>query len=304
MKKSVLAVATAFCLAVGSVASAATLTLDARYALDPTLSDPKSNFAPQGLGYDPVARELLFAQQSTNAIYRTDLMGGLLGSRTIGQIVYTPRDNYTPIANHTTSVASDGTRYFFSDYTANRGGFDLYMMDKSAGPAVAASSEIAGYGGYPIDVRNGNLYRTNTSNQYHYGNLNQLRISSLADIDGPTTTLNLIGAIGIGDIAVDTGSNSLFTIDYLTSAAIRRFDLETGLLLDTYDLGLDGLSAGITYAEGKLYHYDWVSDKGSLLSVYDVDYGTGITPVPLPASSLLLLGALGGLAALVRRKKA
>ena len=42
-------------------------------------------------------------------------------------------------------------------------------------------------------------------------------------------------------------------IDYTASATLRRFDLTTGNELDSFALGIDGLTAGLTYANDKLY---------------------------------------------------
>jgi len=272
-------------VALAQAAPAQALTFEATYALANQLADPNSNFNPQGLGYDTGSNELLFMQQSAQTIYRTDLTGTITGSRAVGY-------------NHTTSVAGDGTNYYFSDYTGNSGGLDVFAIGKASGSAAALSSEIAGYGGYPIDVRAGNLYRTEASTGYGYGNLDELRISSLAAPDTILQTLTLAGSVGIGDIAVDEAGGSVWTIDYLASAAIRRFDLATGALLETHLLGLDGLTAGITYADNKLYYYDWQNGSGSTLSVYAIP-----ASVPEAASFGLLALGLAGLGLAARRRR-
>ena len=84
---------------------------------------------------------------------------------------------------HTTSVASDGANYYVSDYTSNTSGSDLYPVDKTTGVAVNMSTDVAAFGGYPIDVRDGNLYRTEISTTYNGSNLKQIRISAVATSD-------------------------------------------------------------------------------------------------------------------------
>jgi len=291
LKQSIKHTIAGLALAIASgPAFAASMSLDNTFALDNLLAYPDSNFHPQGLGYDTGSNELLFMQQSSRTIYRTDLSGNINGSLAPAPVQFRPGSAGTSTLNYTTSVAGDGTNYYFSDYTNNTVGYDLYSADKTTGTGGAISSEVAGYGGYPIDVRDGKLYRTQASTGYNWTNLNQIRISSIATPDSITQTLTLTGSNGIGDIAVDSANNNVWTIDYTAGASVRRFDLSTGALLDTFALGLDGLTGGITYADNKLYYYDWNDGSGSTLSVYSL---SGIAAVPVPASLPLLAGALG-----------
>ena len=279
---------------------AAPISLVNTYSLPNTLADPSSNFHPQGLGYDSSAGELLFMQQSSNTIYRTDLTGNLLGSRTIGPIIFRSDGATASTANFTVSVAADGIQYYFSDYTNNSTGYDLYSVGKTSGPASAISTETAGYGGYPIDVRNGLLYRTNFSTTYNYGNLNQIRTAAVGSPDTILSTVTLAGAVGIGDIAVDPLSNTVWTLDYLANASIRQYDLTTGNLIETHNVGLDGLTAGLTLdGSGNLYHYDWKSGSGSTLSVFS----HASSPVPEPTSMALFGLTALGMGVMRRRRK-
>lgn len=279
-------------------ANAGLLTLDYSNVLDNQLADPSSNFHPQGLGYDTGSNELLFIQQSSNTIYRTDLFGSITGSRTIGSTPYTAFGHTATTAHHTTSVAGDGVNYYFTDYTANSNGYDLYSLGVSSGSAGALSSEVAAYGGYPIDVRDGLLYRTETSSAYSWANLNEIRISDLNSVDSILSTVILDTTFGIGDIAIDSARNEVWTLDYLSSAALRKFDLTTGDLLESFDLGLDGLTAGLTYANNTLYYYDWNSGSGSTLSAYSMSS----VKVPEPGSIALLAIGIAGLSFTRRRK--
>ena len=76
-------------LGIGGASSgeAASLTLENTYNLSAALSANQSNFNPQGLGYDASTNELLFMQQWTNTIYRSDLtgsVGGIFAARVKG----------------------------------------------------------------------------------------------------------------------------------------------------------------------------------------------------------------------------
>ncbi len=278
--------------ALSGLAYGQTLTLDYTVPLDNTLADPNSNFSPQGLGYDTSSGELLYMQQSSNTIFRTDLNGVITGSRVIG-------------FNHTTSVAGDGVYYYFSDYTANNSGLDLFRIDVSPpNSATSISAEVAAYGGYPIDVRQGNVYRTENTVSYDWSSLSQIRISSLGSVD-TFTTLNLATTNGIGDIAVDVACNVVWVIDYSATASLRQFDLVTGSELANFPLGLDGLTAGLTFANNKLYYYDWNNGSGSTLSAYSISGsicgGMSATPVPTISAYGLALIALGLLLVASRR---
>ncbi len=257
------------------------------HALDNRLADPAANFHPQGLGYDTETDQLLFMQQSSQTIFATSLTGAIESTQAIG-------------FQNTTSVAGDGGDYYFSDYSGNVLGLDLYAYDKATSSASVLSSEIAAYGGYPIDARDGTLYRTGPSTSYDWGDLDTLRISSIAAPDVILRTTALATTAGIGDLAIDTGRNAVWVLDYSATASIRVFDLLTGSLQETFALGLDGLDAGLTYADDRLYYYNWRSGSGSTLSVYGVTPPTPPTETPLPGTAALLAAALGAAGALRR----
>ncbi len=284
---------------------AATLTLANTFALASELSRTAFNFHPQGLGFDTGSNELLFAQQATNRIYRTDLTGMVTGYTAIDGLFFRPNGDFTGFTQYVTSVAGDGEYYYLSDYTGNTSGYDLYSVGKTGGAATALSSETAAYGGYPIDVRDGLLYRTGASSSYNWDELNSIRISKMDAPDTVVQTVALSMPSGIGDIAVDSMRNNVWTLDFGASASLRRFDLATGTLLDVFSLGLDGLTAGITFADDTLYFYDWNTAGTSTLSVYDfVDDGADPFPatIPLPATLPLLAVALGVVLGMGRRR--
>lgn len=269
-------------LVVNSFANAGIITLDNTLNLNDALADTESNFHPQGLGYDTATNELLFFQQSSQIIYRTDLEGTIQGALNVN-------------LHHSTSVAGDGGSYYASDYTSNGSGTDIFSVNKTTGVRQGITSETAAVGGYPIDVRNSVLYRTNNTLWtagcgYDWGCLDQILISSINSVDTISQTVSLTSANGIGDIAVDYVNNQIWTIDYSASALLRQFDLTTGNEISSFDFGLDGLTAGITYANDKLYYYDWNSGSGSTLSRFSLNS----TDVPEPSTlAIFALGMIG-----------
>lgn len=270
-----------------NVAHGGILSLDFITTLDQQLADPASNFHPQGLGYDSSSQELLFMQQSAGSLFRTDLSGTITGTQATGH-------------HHTTSVASDQNYYYFSDYTGNSRDTDLYAIDKASGGVTALSSEVTAYGGYPIDVRAGNLYRTENTINYDWGSLSHIRVSALTSVDTIVDTIALATSNGIGDIAVDHINNSVWIIDYAATAQLREFDLTTGNELASFALGLDGLTAGLTYANNKLYYYDWNSGSASTLSAYSI---TRTQPQTIPEPVPIILYSIGLVALAVARKQ-
>ena len=275
-------------LALNNFANAGIFTLDHTVNLNDALADTASNFSPQSLGYDTATNELLFFQQSSKIIYRTDLSGTIQGALNVN-------------LNHSTSVAGDGGKYFASDYTGNGSGTDIFSVNKTTGATQGITLETAAVGGYPIDVRNSVLYRTNNTLWgtcgYDWGCLDQILISSINSVDNISQTVSLSNANGIGDIAVDYVNNQIWTIDYSASALLRQFDLTSGNEIASFDYGLDGLTSGITYANDKLYYYDWNSGSGSTLSRFSLN------SVDVPEPSTLAIFALGMIGLASRRFK-
>ncbi|MBN2800230.1 MAG: hypothetical protein JXX28_13910, partial [Deltaproteobacteria bacterium] len=253
-------------LALSGTTQATEMVLDATYDLGPEQEFASGNFYPQGLGVDEDAEELLYAQSYYQYLSRTDLTGNPVGKIAAPQ-------------NHITAVAASATHYYFTDYTGNSGGMDLYQVSKSDGAMRVVGADKLGYGGYPIDVRGTTLYRTETSTSYSWSNLDQLRISDLSSPDTITTTLTLATPRGIGDIGVDLDRGVLWVLEYQASANILELDLSTGALLATHTLGIDGLHAGLTYYKDKVYYYDW-NNGASTLTVWNVDNDVDDDTVP------------------------
>lgn len=278
-------------------AQATQLSLVQTVNLPSQMSQSSCNFHPQGLGIDEQQQELLFFQQCSRPVVRSDLNGNYLGG-----------DVSVGGYNHITSGAADSNYYYFSDYTANTSGLDLYRMNKDGTGITNISTEIQADGGYPIDVRNGLIYRTNFSTNYDWSDLNQIRVANVASPDSIIQTLNLTGNNGIGDIAIDTDHNSLWVLEW-NGGRILRYNLSTGgAPLETFNLGLDGQDAGLTYFNNRLYYWDWVSGSGSTLNIYQLsDVGVVSIATPVPTLSdwgkimLSMLLAVGTFFVLRRR---
>ena len=128
------------------------------------------------------------------------------------------------------------------------------------------------------------------------------RFASVATPDTISKTITLTGNNGMGDFAVDLDGGNLWVLEW-TGGRILRYDLQNGgAPLDSFSLGLDGQTAGLTYLNNRLYYYDWVSGSGSTLRIYDIARIARVaTATPVPATGawslagmavLLLLGAL------------
>lgn len=247
-----------------TTAGAQTLQASATYTLSTTLSDTSSNFHPQGLGIDESTGRLLYAQQTTN-IYSSALDGSDV------QLYATVNKS------HVTSVAKWAGEVYITDYGGNGGGQDMFRTTPPSGSVLNYGSYVAAYGGFPIDIRDGELYRTNLSTSYSWANLNQMVITDVATPNGGSRTFTLSGTNGVGDFAVDLDSNSIWVLEYSGSARIHRYDLQSTSLLATSQVVGDGLDAGLTYYNGNLYYYDWVSGSGSTLTVFPTGFVAGCT---------------------------
>lgn len=78
---------------------------------------------------------------------------------------------------------------------------------------------------------------------------------------------------------------------------------EFSAILDAawFNVGLDFIQVALGAGS---YSIEVVSDSGSGISTGDYGVRVDVSPVPVPAAGLLLLGAIAGLGAMSRRKKA
>lgn len=118
-------------------------------------------------------------------------------------------------------------------------------------------------------------------------------LSSLADTDFETGTRTDLGA---GELAGDTDESASFSTDALWVAL--KLGANYAIVQNT-----SGSSISISWsklASGGGFGLSNITEFG------EVDGGGGGTPevIPLPATALLLLGGLGGLAAVGRRRSA
>ncbi len=248
-----------------TTAGAQTLNATATYSLPSTLSAPSSNFHPQGLGVDESTGRLVYAQQNQNTLYSSALNGSDV--QVFSNAAW----------DHTTSVAAWQGQVYFTDYRSNAGGQDMYKATVPSGTRVAYGSYIAAYGGFPLDIRGGELYRTNLPSSYSWAGLNQMVITNVATPNGGSRTFTLNFTSGVGDFGVDLDSNSIWVLEYSSSARIHRYDITSTQLLSTSQVVGDGLDAGLTYYNGNLYYYDWQSGSGSTLTVFPTGFAVGCT---------------------------
>lgn len=134
---------------------------------------------------------------------------------------------------------------------------------------------------------------------------------SYLDNAGVDTT----GFVALGKLESFTAGLNIETEGYGLGLDATLSDLGfDGLELKSFDMGLNSVAGYkltavlIKAGQNMVIYYDNMFDDmtTSLLSNKGVShisyFGTEMTPVPLPASSLLLLAGLGGFAALKRRK--
>ncbi len=257
--------AVALAILAAPTAYAQTLTPSATYSLPSQLENASCNFCPQGLGIDEASQRLLYAQYNSGTVWSTDLSGANLQSFATGI-----KTNFTSVA------AWDGDVYY-TDYSSNSSGPDMWRIDLPGGTQSQYSTFTTAYGGFPIDIRNGELYRTNLwSSSYTWANLNQMSITNVATPNGGTRTFSLSGTNGVGDFAVDLDSNSIWVLEYSASARIHQYDINSTARLATYTAVGDGLTAGLTYYNGNLYYYDH-STSNSTLTVFPTGFVAGCT---------------------------
>jgi hypothetical protein len=251
------------CGACANGCTPSSLTPGVAVNLAASFSAVSGNFHPQGLGLASDGVSFSVVQQSTKQIRTMN--------PTTGALVTTI--NLSNTLNHTTGIAYSPTlsQYFVADYTSNTSGPDLWRFT-TAGTATQASTEVLSFGGYPLAVGNGILYRGNTSTGYDWSTTNKIRVSAVGTPDTITATLQPnIG--GIEDMAWDGSALWVlgYTTDSSTATAINlyRINPTTGAVLASYlnvaNSGAGRRAAGVEFLNSKLYIYNWSSGGTSTL---------------------------------------
>jgi NDP-sugar pyrophosphorylase family protein len=238
-------------------ATAQTLSQIDQYTLPLALSQGNSSFYLQSLGIDESTEQFVFSQYSAHRFATLPIAGG--------PVAYITADK-----NHLTGGAVHGGYLYFVSFTSNASGQDMHRTLVSGGSSTTYGTDVAAYGGFPIDIRDGVLYRTELSNSYNWTNLDQLWVSNVGTPNSFLRQVTVPSPNGIGDMAVDLDSNSLWVLEWADSAKIRQHDLDTGALIQEFQTVGDGKTAGITYYNGQLFYYDYVSTSSSSMTVFSI----------------------------------
>jgi hypothetical protein len=231
------------------------------------------NFHPQGMTYDAAADRLVLALQDWDHALRVIGLDGVL------QSTITLNASGSNAFTYMTSVAADANYYYVTDYTCNSGCPDLFRVAKTGGTPTQISTGIAAYGGYPITIGNGELYRGEDSTSYDWTAIDQIRVSAVATPDTVTRTLSTGITRGIGDLTWD--GEWLWALAYATTANrtvdLFRIDPATGIVLAqfpaVYTAPANFVPSGLAYAKGRLYvlNYSETTGVGSTLTVLGCD---------------------------------
>lgn len=172
-------------------------------------SGTSCNFHPQSADWDPRTSNIAIMLQCQQRIDFLNLDG--------------TRGTHVQISGyqHTTGLATDGVNYYFTDYTGNSGGPDLFR-GTPGNSVTQISNGTAAYGGYPLVVRGDTMWRTNDSNNYNWTNLRSVRISGKDTPDSIQGTFAVPFNQGVGDFCHD-GQN-LWALGYVheTSSAVAN----------------------------------------------------------------------------------
>ncbi len=195
--------------------------------LDPVWASVFANFHPNSACYDSETGHVALMIQSRREIVFVDPANG----QRAGQVAL---GNYS----HTTGVACDGDDFYFTDYTANANGPDLFRTNRAGGAAVQISPAVAAYGGLPLTIHGDTMWRTNDSRRYDWTDLTSVRVSTKAAPDVVQAQFNVAVPEGIGDLCHD--GTHLWVLGNvrqeapLPAASLFRVDPATGEIIDTY----------------------------------------------------------------------
>ena len=195
--------------------------------LDPAWASVFANFHPQSACFDRPTGHVALMIQSRREIVLVDPATGVRA----GQVAV---GNYS----HTTGVACDGDDFYFTDYSGNAGGPDLFRTARAGGAAVQISQGVAAYGGFPLAIDGDTLWRANDSRRYDWTDLTAIRVSTKAAPDNVQREFDVAVPEGIGDLCHD--GTHLWVLGNvrqeapLPAASLFRVDPENGDVLDTY----------------------------------------------------------------------
>jgi hypothetical protein len=241
-----------------------------QFSLDAAVfSGVHNNFHPQSLAYDPTTGFLVYAPQGPTELRFTNQSGVLQATTQLTQV-----GNNSMY--YTTGIAIDSTYLFISDYTCNNGCTDLVRYTRSGNFGITnginPTFEVQAYGGYPLEIGGGNLFRGNFSNDYTWTSINQIRVSPITSADNIIRTINTNVPRGIGDLAWD--GSALWAMSYseyetgnpIRTVDLYRIDPNTGATLESYTSVYTDPSplrpAGVAYGNNSLWIFDYSETAG------------------------------------------
>lgn len=191
-----------------------------------------------------------------------------------------------------TNTNPDAARPFFNNQVA--GGFDMTDTSGLLGDFVAWCLDMGAY----LGTSGTHSYETTDtpfSNSYGLGADGMARVQAVFDASyGDDVLANKTNSAGfqlaLWEVVYDDGFD-LTTGDLMALNADASDDSAVISAAEGY------LGAAFAYAGGKKWNLTYLESPGNKQNLVTV------SPVPLPASALMLIGAVGGLAAMRRRRK-
>ncbi len=187
----------------------------------------RSNFHPNSACYDEHTGRVALMIQSRRAIELVSVEDG-------------SRQGSVAIANyqHAVGVACDGADLYFTDYTSNSNGPDLFRVGRAGAPVQISQSNEA-YGGYPLTIHGDTMWRTNDGERrYDWTPMTRIRVSAKATPDALTGEFDVAIPEGIGDLCHD--GVSLWALGNVRQEApapnanLYRVDPATGAVLAAF----------------------------------------------------------------------
>ncbi len=160
-------------------------------ATDAAWSGAHNNFHPQGACYDRASGRVVLMLQGRRRLDFVDpATGGLAGGLAL--------DAY----GHGVGVACGDAAFYFSDYSGNAGGPDLFRV-AADNAAEQIGAGVAAFGGFPLAVDGGTMWRGGDSLEYDWSVLRSVRVSPVDAPDDIDAVLEVDVPMGIGDLCHD-----------------------------------------------------------------------------------------------------